>query len=490
MHTVTWPKLGKGNISLKEVDTQAILMDQPTSRSNPLLWAMSLLFVGMLGVGIYFLLRALLPMQSTPSPSPSSPSGNSFPPQTALIRVVNSCTQDLWIEARATVQSPSATCNGQPCDPDNGVFSTNASDWIAGAPIPNYTTPTKIAPGGYTDIPTPPYGLAGVRLWPKWGCDETGNNCQTGGQAQIWKGWDNPNGGCQTGGCSPPLDSMVEYTTACTLTDQTKCAPNPSNFAEKLGPITWLDSSAVNGVTLPYTITPVGDASQCNCTSGKCLGLSVIDVSKINLSGCPTAEDMTLGGLYASVTDTQNNNTVYPLSGVDLRYLSPDGTQVLGCWAPETKLTYGWSQNPNNRGFNQSISPPGSGDPRPLSLPAVWFNCPVPGVYTCDAANAGQPCTGAPDAGTCQSTGICTGCTPDNACVPSQACRLGPSNSPSGASAANSGYVVWIHKATDNKIYAWPFDDALGLQTCPGSVKYIIEFCPKGGVAYPAASVG
>ena len=155
-----------------------------------------------------------------------------LPPQTSRLRVINGCTQPIWI----------AHANNLPGEQN-----------------------VPLATGDYHDYAIPAGGLPSVRFWPKLGCDASGHNCRIG---------DNGEGGgapCGAMGCQPPIDSKFEVTFAAT----------GSTAA------TFYNLSLVDGYTLPFAVTPVGvGAGVGTCTASDC--------SMLTLDACPAAED--LGG--------------------------------------------------------------------------------------------------------------------------------------------------------------------------------------------------
>src|SRR3954468_12734112 len=71
------------------------------------------------------------------------------PAQTARLRIVNGCSQPLWIfdlqgSGRGSMKAPHQL---------------------------------KLAANGHYDFPIPEIGLAATRFWAGSGCDDSGNNC-------------------------------------------------------------------------------------------------------------------------------------------------------------------------------------------------------------------------------------------------------------------------------------------------------------------------
>jgi len=322
----------------------------------------------------------------TPTPSPYP----QFPTQTADLRIINNCKSQLWFEAR---------------------YGNN------GAPLPGQSqTAVQALPGSYIDYVIPDTGLPGSRFWAKYGCDNYGKNCLVGDQMQYWP---NPPGGCPPGGCTPPVDSLFEATWGC----------RPGSSCNSANPTTWFDTSQVDGWTIPYKLTPVGDVSGCDCIGSSC-GFKGVDASTLDVSKCPSSEDLTYNGQFPAVT-VQGKSV--SLSSVDLRIIS-NGT-ILGCMSPCKRLNWGTPY-----GLQQDE---GSGS-------AMWMCCPTP---------------------TPQS------CSPSNGCITPDACRAGPIE--------KTKFVAAVHSMAPG-VYSYSYDDGVGLHACPAGVtKYTMEFCPSGSAAYP-----
>jgi len=250
----------------------------------------------------------------------------SYPPQTADVRIINSCKQSLWIEGR---HGP------------------------GGAPLPGQqVTSTLASPGGFVDYTVPATGLAATRFWAKFGCDKNGMNCLIGDSQQYWP---NPPGGCPAAGCSPPVDSLFEATFG--------CKPGTGCYAQN--PTTWFDTSQVDGWTLPYRLQVNGDSSKCDCDGTKC-GFNGVDASRLDLARCPSAENLTTPGQLS--LELFGNNVA--LTSVDLRIINK-ANQVIGCMSPCKKLNYG--------------APLGLGQAESHGS-ALWMCCPTPSA-DCTPAN-------------------------------------------------------------------------------------------------------
>jgi hypothetical protein len=300
------------------------------------------------------------------------------------LRLKNSCNFTLWMEGRAS----------------SGI--------VAG----QTTTPIRVEPGQYNDYFIPSTGLASTRFWAKYGCDDTGRNCLIGDQMQYY-----PDGGCPTNGCTPPVDSLFEATWGAT------------------GGTTWFDTSQVDGYTLPYKVSLIGQYDQCDCSGNVCPGIRTIDATHLNLSRCPSTENLSMNGLYPSVTSGAN---VYQLTAVDLRLWDSAHHNVLACMSPCKKLNYG---QPTGYGQNEGVAP------------TLYMCCPTP------------------NAGNCQIS---------QGCVTPAECRAGP--------IATTQYVEGIHSMAPG-IYAYSYDDLNGLHACPArTVIYEMEFCPAGSAPYPLSA--
>lgn len=327
------------------------------------------------------------PVIVSPTPSPSS----NFPTQTADLRIINNCKSTLWIEGRYG---------------------------NAGGPIPGQSnTATRTLPGSYVDYVIPDTGLGGTRFWAKYGCDSNGRNCEIGDQMQYWP---NPPGGCPTNGCTPPVDSLFEATWGC----------RPGTSCNNANPTTWFDTSQVDGWTIPYKLTPLGDTSKCDCLGSNC-GFKGVDASTLDLARCPSGEDLTGWGNWSSVNA---NGKSVSLRSIDLRIIDAQN-RVVGCMSPCKKLNwsppYGLGQSENQ----------GS---------AMWMCCPTPNP---------------------------SNCSPANGCILPNVCRAGPIE--------GTQFVKAVHDMAPG-VYAYSYDDGVGLHACPaGVVKYTMEFCPSGSAQYP-----
>jgi hypothetical protein len=217
----------------------------------------------------------------------------------------------------------------------------------------------KLATGGfvdYSDIPA--QGLASTRFWAKTGCDANDQNCQMGQNSD-------PCPAASATGCAPPVDSKFEATWGCTLSDQTKCAVNPSDPTKLLPDVTSWDTSAVDGYTLPYKVAIISSGGS-TCTNADCSTCANIDCSKLSLDNCPTNEDL-----------SQGRTEKHPeYASEDLRVKLTGQDTVLGCYSPCKKLNYA-----SDGGFN-ALNLAETTDE------AVIYCCPTPPVST-DECRAG-----------------------------------------------------------------------------------------------------
>ena len=272
---------------------------------------------------------------------------------------------------------------------------TNGCDadplWLANFAFnkPYFEQDIKLEAGKTHEFAIPDEGLAATRFWAKWGCDETGGNCligQSGG----------PGESCPPTGCAPPIDSKFEATFGCLPGSKKKCAVNPSDPTQPLGPTDWWDVSQVDGWTLPYKVELAG-----SCPAAP----KLIDCSELSLKSCPEAEDL---GLKSGPESLMLKDPT-----------GKAGMSAVGCYAPCAKLTYTqWNQG---HGFT------------PESKEAQMYCCPTPPVS------------------------------------PSE-CSAGP--------VEKTKYVEAVHKLCPS-VYAYAYDDGVGLAQCPAGTRYDVTFfCP------------
>lgn len=83
---------------------------------------------------------------------------------------------------------------------DNGfpIWIQTRMNPNGGADLPNQNA--KLDPGARIKYDIQDSGWAG-RLWPKTGCDGSGNNCEFGQSEEP----------CPNGGCQPPSNTLIEF---------------------------------------------------------------------------------------------------------------------------------------------------------------------------------------------------------------------------------------------------------------------------------------
>jgi hypothetical protein len=234
----------------------------------------------------------------------SSGSTNTCGTQRTRLRVTNYCTEPLWLQHSENIKDPQSV---------------------------------RVAPKDCYDYAIPDAKLASTRVWAKTGCDAAGANCTMGQSVAP----------CPAGGCQPPIESKFEATFA----DPLNC-PKTGAGADCL---TWYNASQVDGYTLPFRITPLGEGSdEPGCVESDC--------SKLDLTQCPSNEDLS-EGVYSSYLN------------VDLRVFDPKiPTKIIGCMSPCKKLNY---VTPWGFGLAES------------GKPTVDFCCPTPPISS-------EACSGGP----------------------------------------------------------------------------------------------
>lgn len=316
--------------------------------------------------------------------------------QTSTLRLTNNTINKLWVFG----------CSGIYC-----------------TPLPGYSdTLFSIDSNTYIDINIPTEGLSSARFFAKYGCDDNGLNCEIGDSLPLYTGPQCPypygcdpsqgyGGVCGSTPCQPPINSLIEFTFGCY--SATGCAVNPSTNTPLL-PVTFLDGSNVDGVSVPYRLIVKGNGiSSCNTGINMPLG---INTSILPLNTCPSNINLSVNGI-TSVTNIYGQT--YDITSVDLQYKNNDG-QVIACLSPCEKLT---AASPN--GFAMSTS-------------NTSINDPV-GAYCCPSGVS-----------------------------PSQ-CRTGP--------ASNNNYTQFIRSKVPN-VYTYAYDDVNALMTCGSDVQYEIIFDP------------
>lgn len=195
----------------------------------------------------------------------------------------------------------------------------------------------QLTSGSHYDYDIPTEGQASTRFWPKTGCDANGDNCTIGQSSDP----------CPTGGCPPPVDSKLEATWGCTLSNQSQCGTTAQG--DQIGDTFW-NMSTVDGYTLPFTATVTDNTvtdSSAACENSNCASLS--------FDQCSTTENLSVGqggvvnAAYASV-DLQVKNS---------------SNAIIGCYSPCKALNY-----PTFGGQNLSET----------STEAVMYCCPTPPI--------------------------------------------------------------------------------------------------------------
>lgn len=248
-------------------------------------------------------------------------------PTSSLLTIKNQCSYTIWVQQQ---NMPSAT--------PEVVEITSGSQYT-------YNIPNA--------------GQASTRFWPKTGCDSTGQNCTIGQSSDP----------CTN--CPPPVDSKLEATWGCSLSDQTKCAYTPQG--DRIGDTYW-NMSAVDGYTLPFTATITGNTitdSGAPCDPVNCSGLA--------FNQCPTDIDLSVG---------QGGSVDPALANVDLQVLNGASTQI-GCYSPCKVLNY---PTYGGKGLNED------------STQAIMYCCPTPPISSAE-------CQAGPGASNAYVTAIHTMCS-------------------------------------------------------------------------------
>lgn len=182
---------------------------------------------------------------------------------------------------------------------------------------------TLLAGHGHYDYPIPSRGIAGLRFWPGYGCDASGNNCQIGQSG----GPSSQGFSCPSYGCAPPIDSKFEGTFGCLPSvPAAQCQINPSSPThDPLPRADGWDTSMVDGFTLPFRVRVIG-----TCPGGPTN--NTIDCSSLPMSQCPTAENLSTGGTYPD------------LAAESMLLTNPSTSSSGGCYADCSRLTMSqWS---------------------------------------------------------------------------------------------------------------------------------------------------
>lgn len=230
--------------------------------------------------------------------------------------VINKTGMDIIIESRCTVIK------------DNKL--------LVGGPIPGYKPSNDLKNNGILKFKIPDEGLASVKLWAKFGCEN--GKCLMGQSMQDWDEDKKASiGGCKNSvyGCTPPIDTIFEATFGC---NSNNCAKNPSNLNETLLNDTFFDISHVDGYTLPYKLEIIGDNTKCDNN----LGLTEINGINLTLDKCPDENKLYLDG------------------------------KLVGCMSPCQTLTSSFGKN-YTTDKNDNV--------KQFSEDAVRYCCPTPSKY-------------------------------------------------------------------------------------------------------------
>lgn len=287
-----------------------------------------LILVTVIIIGIIVFLIFLLVSNNRDN---NSSNGSSNVGSNAKLEIKNSSGMDIWVENRV------------------GTDINNT--------VPGYSTPIFVAAGDSITFNFPASGLASARFWPKIGCDNNGTNCIIGDQLPDL------DGNCPSTGCTPAIDTLFEITSECTLENVNDCTSPPNNSENR---VDFLNMSLVDGYSLPFKLTVIGDTSK--CSAGIQNGL---DGSQLTLDKCPADETIT-------------NVSTGESFEVDLAYFA--NNTVYACMSPCRKLVSPVIQ----QGLGESES----------DFPAVMYCCPTPENVT--------------------------PCVPEDGCVTPATCRAGP----------------------------------------------------------------
>lgn len=171
--------------------------------------------------------------------------------------------------------------------------------------------------------------------------------------------------------------------------------------------------------------TPCGPAQNCDWWNPSAVdGFTVPFKIEVDAT-CP--KGVTVDGSQISLQGCPTSDNIGSVGYQDLRVFAPGHNSMSGCYSPCAKLTFSnWN---NTVGRHQAEDPI-----------ANMYCCPTPPIS-------------------------------------SEQCRHGP--------VEQTSYVKYIHKAANN-VYAYAYDDGVGLQTCPAGTKYTWSlFCPGGSQPSP-----
>lgn len=202
-------------------------------------------------------------------PLDATTTGRVFEKTDSRFAVYNNCPDDIWVQAKPVPASPPVPAYCKPGDTTPNVI-VNATDCLVHLPT------------GYAHVyHTPAAGLQSFNIWSKTGCDATGFNCKTGeindnGQAS---------GNSRPYGPQPDIETAIEGTFGCTLTDTSGCQQTQNG--NTLGSQTYLDVTFVNGFTRPAQLQILRGSDE---THIACLSTPT---PSLDISLCPTNEDLT-----------------------------------------------------------------------------------------------------------------------------------------------------------------------------------------------------
>lgn len=315
--------------------------------------------------------------------------------QNSRLRITNQCDNTLWIQQD---------------------FKNKTNDPIV----------VQITAGSSYDYSIPDAGLASTRFWPKSGCNGHGYNCTIGESTGV------PEAelqGYQHGPYAPDINSKFEATWGCLqaifTNNPSLCATNPSDPANHLNAETWWNGSAVDGYTIPYSITVKNHNSSCmDLTTGRKLSNPGVDCGHLSVAACPTDANLSTEGKYDVINGIN-------MAHVNLQWVDTDSGTPIGCFSPCSKLTTAQgSDNGRTQGGWRNIL----GGINPQSPQAQMYCCPTPPV------SPGE-------------------------------CSAGP--------AARSNYSIAVHTTQQCDAYTYAYDDAKGLARCGSQTRFEITFCPK-----------
>ncbi len=279
---------------------------------------------------------------ATATPTATNPPPGGTHPR---LKIVSGCSQPMWIQYLL----------------GNGGGTLNATNFVELNGV-----------GTSVTYNIPDTGLAGLRVWPGFGCDSNGQNCQIGASGgPATDGFTCPG----VIGCAPPVDSKFEGSFGCIAGSGT-CLTNPSGGGA-LGPLDWWDASFVDGFTVPIKVVVNGSCPagpQSNGPGGPPGG--IFDCSALTLNNCPTDENLSTNGAYPALAN-ENLVMYYPNTNG-----TPTSTKA-GCYSPAGKLTFAqWQSIP---------TPPFTGTTyAPTDPQAQMYACPTPPITSaqCSAGPA------------------------------------------------------------------------------------------------------